>query len=227
MSRAQNAVKPRQLITDTAVRLFSEHGYTGTTMRDIAEAVGVLPGSLYAHIDSKETLLLEIVQNGIEQFLAIERLLESSTEPPEARLRTAIKAHIAAVVQSPERMLVVFHQWRFLSEPNRARVVAMRRRYAQTFKQIIEEGGQSGDFSPDLDASVAVLSVLGSLNWVPEWYSPNGPISPEELGEKFAHMLICGLRPLTGNSASSPKPKKSRPTPAPARAKAAKPKSAR
>ena len=77
----------REVIADVAVRLFGEHGYTGTTMRDIAEAVGVLPGSLYAHIDSKETLLLEIVKEGIARFLAIEQSLQGSTESPEARLR--------------------------------------------------------------------------------------------------------------------------------------------
>jgi AcrR family transcriptional regulator len=193
MSRAQNSAKPRELITDTAVRLFSEHGYAGTTMRDIAEAVGLLPGSLYAHIDSKETLLLEIVQDGIEQFLAIERQLKSSTGSAEERLRTAIKAHISVVAESPKRMLIVFHQWRFLSDPNRARVVAMRRRYAQAFKRIIEEGIKAGETRPGVNASLAVLSILGAINWVPEWYSSSGPVSPEELGEEFAHMLISGL----------------------------------
>jgi len=65
----------REVIADVAVRLFGEHGYTGTTMRDIAEAVGVLPGSLYAHIDSKETLLLEIVKDGIaERFAELRKM---------------------------------------------------------------------------------------------------------------------------------------------------------
>src|SRR6202034_4054617 len=69
MKKKAVKISTRVAIADTAVRLFSEHGYTGTTMRDIAEAVGVLPGSLYAHIDSKETLLLKIVSDGIAQFL--------------------------------------------------------------------------------------------------------------------------------------------------------------
>src|SRR5260370_41889060 len=81
-------------------------------MRDIAEAVGVLPGSLYAHIESKETLLLEIVSDGIAQFLAIEQSLEASVDSPEARLRKAIRAHVDVVAEDPQRSLVVFHQWR-------------------------------------------------------------------------------------------------------------------
>src|ERR1700676_4609956 len=184
----------REMIADVAVRLFSEHGYTGTTMRDIAEAVGVLPGSLYAHIESKETLLLEIVSDGIAQFLAIEQSLQASVDSPEARLRKAIRAHVDVVAEDPQRSLVVFHQWRFLSEPNRASAIAMRRRYANAYVKIIDDGNAAGEFSPHLDTRIAVFSVLGALNWIPEWYSDKGAQTPGEIAEKMAGALICGLR---------------------------------
>src|ERR1700730_12401521 len=184
----------REAIADTAVRLFSEHGYTGTTMRDIAEAVGVLPGSLYAHIESKETLLLEIVSDGIARFLAIEQALEAFVDSREARLRKAIRAHIDAVAEDPQRSLVVFHQWRFLSEPNRASAVAMRRRYANAYVKIVEDGKAAGGFSPRLDTHIAVFGVLGALNWIPEWYSDKGASSPSEIADSMAEALIFGLR---------------------------------
>ena len=187
-------VSPREAIADVAVRLFSEHGYTGTTMRDIAKAVGVLPGSLYAHIDSKETLLLEIVSDGITRFLAIEKLLKASTESPGERLRTAIRAHIEVVAEDPERTLVIFHQWRFLSEPNRATAVAMRRRYADAFFDIVEDGKSRGEFSPQLDTTVAVFGILGALNWIPEWYSAKGASTAGEIADRLADTLIFGLR---------------------------------
>jgi TetR/AcrR family transcriptional regulator, cholesterol catabolism regulator len=184
----------REVIADVAVRLFGEHGYTGTTMRDIAEAVGVLPGSLYAHIDSKETLLLDIVKEGIARFLAIEQSLQGSTESPELRLRKAIRAHVDVVAEDPQRSLVVFHQWRFLSEPNRASAVAMRRRYANAYVKIVEDGKAAGVFSPRLDTHIAVFGVLGALNWIPEWYSDKGSSSPEEIADRMAESLIFGLR---------------------------------
>ena len=184
----------REVIADVAVRLFGEHGYTGTTMRDIAEAVGVLPGSLYAHIDSKETLLLEIVKDGIARFLAIEQSLQGSAESPEARLRKAIRAHVDVVAEDPQRSLVVFHQWRFLSEPNRASAVAMRRRYANAYVKIVEDGKAAGVFSPRLDTHIAVFGVLGALNWIPEWYSDKGAASPGEIAERLGEALIFGLR---------------------------------
>jgi TetR/AcrR family transcriptional regulator, cholesterol catabolism regulator len=184
----------REVIADVAVRLFGEHGYTGTTMRDIAEAVGVLPGSLYAHIDSKETLLLEIVKDGIARFLAIEQSLQGSAESPEVRLRKAIRAHVDVVAEDPQRSLVVFHQWRFLSEPNRASAVAMRRRYANAYVKIVEDGKAAGVFSPRLDTHIAVFGVLGALNWIPEWYSDKGASSPSEIADSMAEALIFGLR---------------------------------
>jgi TetR/AcrR family transcriptional regulator, cholesterol catabolism regulator len=184
----------REIIADVAVKLFGENGYTGTTMRDIAEAVGVLPGSLYAHIDSKETLLLEIVSEGIERFLTIEKSLAASVELPEARLRMAIRAHVDVVAEDPQRSLVVFHQWRFLSEPNRARAITMRRRYANAYVKIVDDGKAAGVFSPRLDTRIAVFSVLGALNWIPEWYSDKGAQSPGEIAEKMAATLIFGLR---------------------------------
>lgn len=203
MSKPQEVSSPRAAILDASVRLFGEHGYTGTTMRDIAKAVGVLPGSLYAHIDSKETLLLEIVESGIERFLAVQELVESSKAPADEKLRIAIKAHVAIVADDPGRTLVVFHQWRFLTEPNRTRAVSMRRRYAQTFMQILTEGMESGVFRADLDKRVVVFSVLGALNWTPEWYSPNGEMGAEEIGNRFADTMLLGLCANRGTSSKA------------------------
>ena len=216
MKKRQVKSSTREVIADVAVRLFGEHGYTGTTMRDIAEAVGVLPGSLYAHIDSKETLLLEIVSDGIARFLAIEQSLAASVDSPEVRLRKAIRAHVDVVAEDPQRSLVVFHQWRFLSEPNRASAIAMRRRYANAYVKIIDDGKAAGEFSPRLDTRIAVFSVLGALNWIPEWYSDKGEQTPGEIAEKMAGALIFGLREGTAWAESSrhPEPLPTRRTPA-------------
>lgn len=193
MKKKLEPLTSRELIFETAVKLFGEFGYTGTTMRDIAKAVGLLPGSLYAHIDSKEALLLEIVGMGINRFLSIMDLVESSQESPKQRLRIAIKAHLTAVAEDPVRTLVIFHQWRFLTDENRTRAIEMRRQYAQAFKKIIEEGVASGSFRPDLNIRVAVFTVLGALNWASEWYSSKGTMNAEDLGEAFADTLLLGL----------------------------------
>ena len=189
------AITPLDNIIEAAVRLFGQQGYTGTSMRDIAKAVGVLPGSLYAHIEGKETLLADIVDMGITSFLSAVEPIALSSEPPLDRMRAVIKAHVAVVADNPECSLVVFHQWRFLSEPNLGAALEKRRRYERTFVQIMEDGVAAGVFNPALHKRIAVLAVLGALNWTPEWYSPGGPATPGEIGDMLADTLLSGLLP--------------------------------
>lgn len=183
----------REAILDAAVSLFSERGYTGTTMRDIAQKVGVLPGSLYAHIKSKEEMLAEIVTSGITEFLEIQDNIEASEAAPEERLREAIRLHIKVVARNPERTLVVFHQWRFLGEPHRSSAVKMRRRYGKMFADILSRQTCFQGNRKDPQIRIQCFTILGALNWTPEWYSPDGPYSPDELGTRMADSLIEGL----------------------------------
>lgn len=202
MRSNQPVMRPREAIIGAAITLFGKRGYTGTTMRDIATEVGVLPGSLYAHIDSKETLLDEIVELGIESFLSIETALSESASVVE-RLRTAVKAHVKIAAENPGRSLVVFHQWRFLTEPNLTRALNKRRRYQQLFVKLINEGIANGSFDARLDSKAVVFTILGAVNWVPEWYSPTGHSSPAEIGDKLADILINGLTATRGAKTSS------------------------
>lgn len=186
-------VRPKSTIIAASVRLFGQQGYTGTSMRDIAKAVGVLPGSLYAHIDSKETLLLEIVDAGIMGFLSAVEPIVGLPLPAEERLRRAIRAHVEVVAENPERSLVVFHQWRFLGEPNLAAAIEKRRCYERAFVQIFEAGVEEGLFEKTLNKRIAVLTILGALNWTPEWYSPGGAATASQLGDMMADSLLSGL----------------------------------
>jgi AcrR family transcriptional regulator len=174
--------------------LFGAQGYTGTTMRDIAAAVGVLPGSLYAHIDGKETLLLEIVEAGIDKFLALGYAAVAGPGSAEDRLRQLIKGHVAIVAQNAERTLVVFHQWRYLTGENLSRVVEKRRQYEAIMTTVVEDGRREGIFNPKLDLKTSVLGLLGALNWTAEWYKPDGPDSGEEIGERLADAVLLGLK---------------------------------
>jgi AcrR family transcriptional regulator len=192
MSPRQKLGHARRTIIDEATRLFSEYGYAGTTMRDIGEAVGVLPGSLYAHIDGKETLLLEIVESGIDEFIAAAAKASQIAEPAE-RMRAAIKAHIEVVAAQPSRTLVVFHQWRYLTGPNRARIVEKRARYEDIFTAAMKDGVKASKFSERLDERITVLGVLGALNWTAEWYSPQGPADADVVGDRLADVLLTGL----------------------------------
>ncbi len=185
---------PRDAILDAAICLFGKQGYSGTSMRDIATAVGVLPGSLYAHIASKEALLADIVEDGVNRFLAAVRPYAESDAPPTDKLRAMMIAHVAVVADNPERSLVVFHQWRYLGDDNIQAAIGKRRDYEQAFIGVIDDGMKAGAFRADINLRIAVLAILGALNWTPEWLSPDGRLSPEEVGEIMADTLLMGVR---------------------------------
>ena len=185
--------KPRVAIIIAAMHLFGKQGFTGTSMRDIATAVGLLPGSLYAHIDSKEALLLEIVKEGISCFItAVEPQAKAALGPVD-RLRQMIIAHVEVVAENPERSQVVFHQWRFLGEDNLPQAVERRREYESLYVTAVEEGVRAGAFRADLNLKFAVLTILGSLNWTPQWFSPDGSLSPAQIGDLMADALLGGI----------------------------------
>jgi TetR/AcrR family transcriptional regulator, cholesterol catabolism regulator len=184
----------RGSILEVATRLFGAQGYTGTTMRDIASAVGVLPGSLYTHIDGKEDLLLEIVEAGIDKFLALGYAAVAGPGNAEDRIRQLIKGHVAIVAQNAERTLVVFHQWRYLTGENLARIVEKRRQYELIMTTVVEDGRREGIFNSELDLKTSVLGLLGALNWTAEWYKPDGPDSGEEIGSRLADAILLGLK---------------------------------
>jgi AcrR family transcriptional regulator len=185
---------PRDLIFDAATRLFGERGYTGTTMRDIARAVGILPGSLYAHIESKDAVLLEIIEGGVDRFNAAADRVDRQRLPAGEALHAVIREHLRIVAENPQRTLVVFHQWRYLEEPHRSRLRTKRRHYEEFFTHTVRAGVVDEDFDAGLDVKVAVLGVLGALNWTPEWYSPDGPATPDQIADSLAAALLTGLR---------------------------------
>lgn len=183
----------RESIFAAAIQLFGERGYHGASMRDIAKAVGILPGSLYAHIDSKEVLLLEIIESAVDRFnVAAERVDRKNLAAPSA-LREMIRAHLEIVSDNPELSRIVFHQWRCLSDENRALLLDKRARYSDFYRKVIETGIADGTLQESSNPKVAVLTILGALNWAPEWFSPDGRASARQVADQIADGLLNGL----------------------------------
>ncbi|HVM11512.1 MAG TPA: TetR/AcrR family transcriptional regulator, partial [Actinomycetota bacterium] len=134
----------RQAILDAAVGLFSDRGYHGTSVRDIAQETGMLSGSLYAHIASKEDLLHEIVTRAAGQFLAGVEPVARAELPPEEKLRRALRAHVRVVAGSIDEARVFLHEWRALSGARLEEVRALRERYERLWAGIVDEGVSAG-----------------------------------------------------------------------------------
>lgn len=190
-----DSAKPRrEQIYDVASRLFSERGYHATSMRDLAGELGMQGGSLYAHISGKEDLLIEIVRGASQQFDDSLFTLRELDLPADQKLREAMFRHIQVVADNMDSATVFFHEWKHLSEEPYARVVAWRDTIDAFYRELVERGIQEGVFRADLDVRMTANLVLSAVNWTYTWYRPGGTLTPRDIAEQFAGMLLSGLR---------------------------------
>lgn len=183
----------KEEVLAAAIDLFSRKGYHATTVREIADAVGILSGSLYAHVASKEELLYEAVVEASARFHDAIAPIARRQGPAGERLREAMAAHIRVVAESPAAATVFLHEWRALSPQRKAAAVAHRRAYEELLAHIIQQGVDAGEFGR-FDARFIRLLVLSAVNWVYQWYSPDGPLSPEEVADRFYAIISEGLK---------------------------------
>jgi AcrR family transcriptional regulator len=183
----------RRQIEDAASALFSGRGYAATTMRDIAGALDLQGGSLYAHVTSKESLLAAIVEEAAERFHAAVRPLAEGRGPAADRLRAMVHAHVGVLAGGLERASVYLYEWRFLGQERRERIARSRAAYQAMFEQVIAEGQASGEFDPRADPKLAAIFVLSAVNALPRWHRPDGPLSLDEVAGRYADLFLSGL----------------------------------
>jgi AcrR family transcriptional regulator len=191
---AERMRSPRRAeLIRAAARLFSTRGYHGTSMQHLADALGLQRGSLYAHIGSKQDLLFDVVEEGAEHFLARGQEAVNLGAPAAERLRALLVGHVETAAQHLESATVFLNEWRYLSPEPRAEIKAKRDAYEAMLVRIIEDGIAGGDFRPDTDVRFATLLTLSAGNWTYAWYRPGGNMTPRDIGERFAELIIKGL----------------------------------
>ncbi|HVM31118.1 MAG TPA: TetR/AcrR family transcriptional regulator [Candidatus Limnocylindrales bacterium] len=193
----------RQQIEDAASTLFRERGYAATSVRDIAHALNIQGGSLYAHVASKEDVLWSIVSRAADRFNAEVAPLaaDHSTTLATTRLRQMVRAHVEVVTSSQRDAAVFLHEWRFLSPDRRTQMAERRDAYEALFRQAIGEGISAGTFSA-VDPRVTATAILTALNGIATWYRPDGPLSAQEIADQYADLF---LRALTCDAPASPR----------------------
>ena len=177
-------------ILNAAGKLFSERGYHATSVRAIARQLDLQGGSLYAHIASKEEVLFQIVERAAKRFAAVVENLPKGGA--RERVCAFVRGHLRVVVEELPYATVFFHEWKFLSEPYKARIRELRDAYEAALKDLIEAGMREGVFRVE-DADLAAKFVLGALNWTYQWYRPGGRLGPEELGRVFCPLVLGAL----------------------------------
>ena len=182
----------RQQIDDVASALFRERGYAGTSVRDIAQALNIQGGSLYAHVASKEDVLWSIVTRAADRFHDLVGPIAASEGPAAQRLREMIRAHVAVVTSTQRDAAVFLHEWRLLSADRRAQLSARRDAYEALFRQVIAEGSEAKSFRR-VDPKLTAMAMLSALNGIATWYRPDGPLTAGQISDHHADLFLHAL----------------------------------
>jgi TetR/AcrR family transcriptional regulator, cholesterol catabolism regulator len=181
----------RNELTRQAARLFAEKGYHGTSIGEIAEALGVQKGTLYSHIESKQDLLYETMVEGARAFHAgLDAIPEDA--PATEKIRLALRSHLRVVADQLDVATVFVQEWRYLEGERRDEIVAERRRYEERIRALFREGRELGELRSDLDDATAALLALSAANWAYTWLQPDR--DTDALADRFYEQLLDGMR---------------------------------
>ena len=189
----------REELSREAARLFAEKGYHGTSIGDLAEALGVQKGSLYAHIQGKEDLLYETMRTGAAAFHAALDEIPEKLQATE-KIRLALRAHLRVVVDQLEVATVFVQEWKYLDGERRDEIVAERRRYEERIRELFREGREQGELRSDLDETAAARLFLSAANWAYSWLTPRA--DTDALADSFFAVLLDGIRGYSTRSAT-------------------------
>ncbi|WP_214407540.1 TetR/AcrR family transcriptional regulator [Pseudonocardia lacus] len=179
-----------QELLDIAAVIFARKGYKSTTLQDIADEFGVLKGSLYHYIRSKDDLLFEVIRSVYSEGLENVRSHAEAESDPVERLRSVVRGHIRYLIDNLVQTTVLLHEFDQLSDERRAEMPI--RDYQTIVADLISAAKDDARLKPDLDPQLAALAVLGAANWIYRWYRP-GARSPEEIADQYADLLVDGM----------------------------------
>lgn len=183
----------KDVIISKAARLFREKGYSATSMRDLAEHVGVEAASLYNHIKSKAEILQEICFKTANQFMNNITELELSDQKSISKIESILRFHISQMVEHYEEVYVMDREWKHLTDPYLSNMQSQRRSYRQRIAAIIEDGIRKGEIK-NIDAPTAVLIMLHAVSGIESWHRSVKRINSEVLEDNMVIIMIEGLK---------------------------------
>jgi AcrR family transcriptional regulator len=206
--------KREREIVDAAAEIFHRNGYADTSVQDVADAVGILKGSLYYYIDSKEDLLYRVlleVHEDAGDILASIVAMTGAT--PLERIAAYVRRHVEYNVRNTTKVAVYYHDFGLLSPERKADIRKHRRVYEEFLENLIREAQKAGDVAPSADPRVLAYCMFGTMNWTYTWYRPGGRVSVAELADMIAEFTVNGLRNHSdGKGAASPRRTRTRRT---------------
>jgi AcrR family transcriptional regulator len=195
----ESAADPRQEILRAAARLFQQQGYDGTSMNDIAAALKLSKGGLYHHFQSKDEILFNLMSHAMditeEQVIAPVKAIAN----PEDRLRALIRLHIGVVLKERDREItVMLHENHPLTPALRKRINARKKDYVHFVENLIAEvqsargGSNAVSSKKPVTPRAAAFALLGMINWIYQWYRPDGSLQEEALVQQYTEIFFQG-----------------------------------
>jgi AcrR family transcriptional regulator len=181
-------------ICRVAARVFYEKGFDGASMQDIAKAVGLTKAGLYHHVGSKDRLLYEIMNYGMD--ILDETVLQKVKDilDPREKLRQTIIGHIDLIVRARDlEITVILHENRSLKGALRKKINARKRVYIHHLEGLIAQVQEQSGGTPLLSPPLAAFALLGMVNWLYQWFRPEGPTKQNELTETYVDFFFRGL----------------------------------
>ncbi len=183
----------KDVITKKAAALFRQKGFHSTSMRSIAEAIGIEAPSLYNYITSKNEILKDICFYVADQFNAQLEKIEADKGNSITKIEEIIRFHISITIHDFERIYISNHEWKHLSNPFLNEYKSLRRSYQQRFAAIVQKGINKKEIR-NIDADLAVLTILSSINGIEAWQKSGKKIDKKIAEKNLVTILIEGLR---------------------------------
>ncbi|MBX3509557.1 MAG: TetR family transcriptional regulator [Hyphomonadaceae bacterium] len=197
-------------ITRVATDLFRRKGFSSTSMQDISDAVGLLKGSLYYYIDSKEDLLFEILRDLHKDGERIIAQVEFDSGDPLHQLRTYLKRAAVFGALNADRLGIFLRDFHYVPAERQSEIISERRMYQKTVVALVTEAKELGLTNPNLDVSLAATLISGAVAGVHEWLHPDGPRPLDQAAEDIAEILTNSVR-VPVELTAKPAAKKGRP----------------
>lgn len=179
-------------IREAGLDLIHEHGFEAMSLRQLATRVGLQPGSLYNHIETKQDLLFGLIHNHMVTLLAsIDEALDGIEDPTE-RLKSFIAFHLTYHIERKREVFIGSSELRSLEPKNRKKIVALRRSYEDRLCDILDRGAAKKLFKID-DTRVSAYAVLAMLTGICTWYDPKGRTSRQQLIDIHTRLVLQGV----------------------------------
>jgi AcrR family transcriptional regulator len=188
-----------QEILQAAADLFFEKGFHATSLEDIAKVVGIRKSGLYHYSRTKDDLLFDVLQQGMQIMLDELQTICGSKDRPTEKLRRAVENHVLKIATHRSMMGVILREDRAVSPQKRESYLAMRDAYEGLFRGLVREGVEAGVFRR-CNLAITTRAILGMCGWLAVWYRPGGALSPESIAREFMELILKGLERAAAGS---------------------------